>query len=171
MSFFSPRTTRPRPELSCSWRLWERLKRTLREHCHGTREAGAFLLGRRQGGCAHIADFLLYDELDPHALDSGIIRFDGRHFGELWEICEWRGLSVVADVHVHPDGAGQSDSDRHHPMICQAGHIALILPRFAAGPQPLEDIGMYRYLGGKRWDTVPTAERRRFFRIGLLERP
>ena len=85
--------------------------------------------------------------LDPHALDSGIVRLDGRYFSDLWAICKSRGLTVVADVHVHPGGSGQSDSDRAHPMICQAGHIALILPRFATGAQPRRGIGIYRYLG------------------------
>ncbi len=173
MNFFSPATIRrlfaPRHELSCSWFLWRRLKAKLRErgpHCR--RESGAFLLGRRIGSSARIVDFVLYDDLDPRALDSGIVRFDGRYFGELWAICKARGLSVVADVHVHPGGSGQSDSDREHPMISRAGHIALILPHFATGAQPRRDIGVYRYLGGKRWTTVPPSERRRLFHIGLL---
>jgi hypothetical protein len=53
-------------------------------------------------------------------------------------------------------------------MISRAGHIALIFPRFATGGQPRRDIGIYRYLGGKRWAGVPPSERRRFFHIGLL---
>ncbi len=173
MNFFSPVTMRrlfaPQHELSCSWFLWRRLKAKLRErgrHC--SRESGAFLLGRRDGGTAHVVDFVLYDDLDPHALDSGIVRFNGRYFSDLWAICKTRGLTVVADVHVHPGGAGQSDSDRDHPMISRAGHIALIFPRFVAGAQARRDIGVYRYLGGKRWASVPPSERRRFFHIGLL---
>lgn len=173
MNFFNPATMyrlfATRHELSCSWLLWRRLRVKLRERGRNcSRESGAFLLGRREGGYARIVDFVLYDDLDPHALDSGIVRFDGRYFGDLWAICKARGLSVVADVHVHPGGAEQSGSDRDHPMISQAGHIALILPRFAIGRQPRREIGMYRYLGGKRWATVPPAERQRFFHIGLI---
>ena len=173
MNFFNPvimrRLFAPRHELSCSWFLWHRLKAKLRERgCHGRRESGAFLLGHREGGSTRIVYFVLYDDLDPHALDSGIVRFDGRYFSELWAICKSRGLTVVADVHVHPDGSGQSDSDRAHPMICRRGHIALILPRFAAGAQPRRGIGIYRYLGGKQWDTVQPSKRRQFFHIGLI---
>jgi hypothetical protein len=172
MNFFNLATMRrlfaPRHELSCSWLVWLRLRDKLRERGRrASRESGAFLLGRREGGRARVVDFILYDDLDPHCLDSGIVRFDGRYFSELWAICKARGLSVVADIHVHPGGAGQSDSDRDHPMISRAGHIALILPRFATGRQPRRDIGMYRYLGGKRWATVPAAERAQFFHIGL----
>ena len=173
MNFFNPVTMRrlfaPRHELSCSWFLWRRLRVRLRERGRRrSRESGAFLLGRREGGGAHVVDFVLYDDLDPHALDTGIVRFDGRYFSELWAICKARGLTVVADVHVHPAGSGQSDSDRDHPMISRAGHIALILPNFAAGFQPRREIGVYRYLGAKRWETVPSPERSRFFHIGLF---
>ena len=158
----------PRHELSCSWWLWWRLCRALRQRGRGaSRESGAFLIGCSEKGRRRIVDFVLYDDLDPHCLDTGIVRFDGRHFGALWELCKARTLSVVADVHVHPGGAGQSDSDRDHPMISQAGHIALILPNFAARPQSRTSFGIYRYLGGKRWMTIPRDERQAFFHIGL----
>jgi hypothetical protein len=101
------------------------------------------------------------------ALDTGIVRFDGRYFGALWDICKMRGMSVVADVHVHPGAPGQSASDRDHPMISRAGHIAFILPDYARPPMPQESVGIYRYLGDKRWHTVPTAARSVFLHIGL----
>lgn len=172
MNYFSPATMRrllaPRHELSCSWLLWYRLRAKLRERGRDcTRESGAFLLGHRADGRARIANFVLYDDLDPHCLDSGIVRFDGRYFGELWAICRARGQVVVADIHVHPGSADQSASDRDNPMISTAGHIALTLPRFATGAQARCDIGIYRYLGSKRWATVPPRDRRRFFHIGF----
>lgn len=159
----------PRHELSCSWLLWCRLTMRLRERGrNASRESGAFLLGYQHAGVpARVTDFVLYDDLDPRSLDAGIIRFDGKHFGKLWAMCRARGLTVVADVHVHPAGSGQSTSDRAYPMVSQAGHLALILPNFARAPIPREDIGIYRYLGGGAWHTVPRADRRHFFTIGL----
>lgn len=158
----------PRHELSCSWLLWRRLIAALRERGRGCRqESGAFLLGYRSAGRARIVDFVLYDDLDPHCLDTGIVRFDGRHFGDLWAICKARGLSVVADIHVHPGGEAQSHSDRAHPMISRAGHFALILPRFATEPLSRRDIGIYRYQGSKHWVTIPPYERRLFLHIGF----
>ena len=158
----------PRHELSCSWLLWRRLCRRLRERGRNrSRESGAFLLGHRYRERARIVDFVLYDDLDPHCLDSGIVRFDGRYFGDLWALCTARGSAVVADIHVHPGGAGQSGSDRAYPMISCAGHIALILPRFGAAPVGRSEIGIYRYKGGKRWTAVAAGERRSFFHVGL----
>ena len=172
MNFFIAETMRrllaPRHELSCSWFLWRRLCRRLRERGRNrSRESGAFLLGHRHGERTRIVDFVLYDDLDPHSLDSGIVRFDGRYFGDLWALCKARGLAVVADIHVHPDAAGQSETDRAHPMISLDGHTALILPRFAVAPLPRREIGIYQYRGDKRWTAVPATERRSFFHIGL----
>jgi hypothetical protein len=162
------RLSSPRHELSCSWWVWQRLLGKLRERGqNASRESGAFLLGRRDGNTAQIVDFVLYDDLDPQALDSGIVRFDGRYFGELWTICRRRQLHVVADVHVHPGSSGQSDSDRAHPMISRAGHIALILPDFAQSPVRKQRIGIYRYLGNKAWSAVPVAARNQFLHIGV----
>ena len=158
----------PRHELSCSWFLWRRLLAKLRDRGRrASRESGAFLLGLRDGEAARVTDFVLYDDLDPLALESGIVRFDGRYFGELWEICRSRQLRVVADVHVHPGSSGQSDSDRAHPMISRAGHIALILPEFARPPICMRRIGIYRYLGNKEWSAVPALDRKTFLHIGI----
>jgi proteasome lid subunit RPN8/RPN11 len=158
----------PQHELSCSWWLWRRLIAKLRERgLSGGRESGAFLLGRRQDGRARVVDFVLYDDLDPRALDTGIVRFDGRYFGDLWDLCKLRGLSVVADVHVHPEDSNQSDSDRAHPMISRKGHIALIVPHFARPPVRIRTIGIYRYLGDKSWDAVPMGKRTNVFHVGV----
>ncbi|MEJ2435952.1 MAG: hypothetical protein P8Y53_23465 [Pseudolabrys sp.] len=158
----------PRHELSCSWWLWRRLVRKLRERGRGVRESGAFLLGSKDAaGRRRIVDFALYDDVDPHALDTGIVHLDGRHFGKLWDLCRARSLTVVADVHTHLGGVRQSDSDRAHPMFARAGHLALIVPNFATPPVTPGALGIYRYGGGGRWETIPHELHRQSFHIGL----
>lgn len=159
----------PQHELSCPWLLWRRLCSALRQRGREhTRESGAFLLGRLEpDGRRHITEFVLYDDLDPMSLDSGIVHFDGRHFGALWAHCKARGLAVVADIHVHPGTADQSDSDRGHPMISQRGHIALILPNFAAPPVSRTRLGIYKYQGAKQWTVIKPPLRTDFFHIGI----
>lgn len=167
-SFTAPTTPRPaRPALTCSALLWRQLLVALRERGHrGQRESGAFLLGQPADQHARICAFTPYDDLDPHCLDRGIVHFDGRYYGALWQHCQRSRLSVVADVHTHPFGAQQSPSDRAHPMIATAGHIALILPRFAMDAAlRREEIGMYRYLGSGRWYSVPPRDRSGFLEI------
>jgi len=159
MNFFKAAITQylfaPQCELNCSIWVWWRLINGLRQRgCGYTRESGAFLLGSRQNGVAQIVDY-------------GIVCFDGRYCGFLWEICQQRSLTVVADIHTHPGASDQSDSDRNHPMISQVGHIALIVPRFAVAPVRRSEIGMYCYQGAKSWTAVPNKDRRNFFYIGL----
>lgn len=158
----------PQHKLSCAASIWPRLMSKLYERGReGRQESGAFLLGYRCGRRARIVDFALYDDIDPRSLDSGIVHFDGRYFGLLWNLCRERDLEVVADVHTHPGSVLQSPSDQAHPMISRAGHIALIIPRFAAPPVEQREIGMYRYLGAKRWEAVAPNKRETFLHIGL----
>ena len=172
MTFSIPQTIcrllAPQHSVSCSWFLWRRLLSALVNRGERySRESGAFLLGFRRSGKVRIVDFVLYDDLDSRCLDTGIVRFDGRHFSALWAMCKERGLSVVADVHTHMGSEAQSDSDRAHPMISRADHVAFILPRFAARPLPVSDVGMYRYLGGKKWEIVPPESRHQFLHVGV----
>jgi hypothetical protein len=153
MSFFNRATTSrvPQPSLRISPALWRQLLEKLRERGRGVRESGAFLLGRGRGAERIATRIVLYDDLDPNCLNEGYVHFDGRYYGRLWEICSAESLSVVADVHTHPYGPGQSPSDKAHPMVSIPGHIALIVPNFAQELLEAADIGVYVYRGRYRW--------------------
>lgn len=131
--------------------LWRNLLSELYQRGAGERESGAFLLtatGRRE-----ITSFICYDDLDDAALETGVITFHAVGFVRLWDHCQRHGLSVAADVHTHPtDWTGQSESDRTHPMVAIKGHVALILPNFAApNAQPLNGASIYEYRGSHKW--------------------
>jgi len=96
-------------------------------------------------------EFVFYDDVDPKALATGMVEIDGRRLGALWTHCRAAGLTVVADVHVHPLGYGQSESDQANPIIAEVGHIAVILPNFAAKATIPGGIGVHQYLGNRRW--------------------
>lgn len=144
------RLFRRRPELAIPASLWATLLTGLRARGRGVRESGAFLLGP-EAGSRRVTSIVFYDEIDSHAFDTGIIVIDGGCMADLWRICRARGAIVVADVHTHPGGAWQSESDRLHPMIAEPGHVAIIIPDFAADPVSLKTLGIYRYLTNFRW--------------------
>ena len=129
--------------------LWSRLYSELRRRSDGYRESGAFLLGVN----SKVSRFICYDDLDPAALESGIIMISGAAFVHLWNFCAKRRIRVLGDVHTHPtDCTRQSHSDRSNPVVAQAGHIAIILPSFASRKRPsLERAGTYEYLGSHQW--------------------
>ncbi len=62
--------------LNISYWLWMALVRELRKRGYGERESGAFLLAKH--GSPHVTKFICYDDLDPTALDTGIIVFHVR---------------------------------------------------------------------------------------------
>lgn len=135
--------------------LWMRLLRQLRKKGGFRRESGAFLLGKT--GSRKVSKFLCYDDLDPAALESGIVTVHAIGFVRLWEICQKQNLRVLADVHTHPTSwNGQSESDRTHPMVAQQGHLAMILPNYAkSNRKPLCGAAVYEYLGDHKWKTWP----------------
>jgi proteasome lid subunit RPN8/RPN11 len=134
--------------------LWFNLIRALRARGEGRRESGAFLLSRPKN--RRVRAFVPYDDLDPHALDKGYIHFADSGFVPLWKLCAARGLSVIADVHTHPgQWTDLSGSDREHPMIAQGGHIALIVPSYAAmNSLGTNGVGAHLYLGSGEWESM-----------------
>jgi hypothetical protein len=138
------------PMLRCREGLWLDGIAELHRRTNEEQESGAFLLGINQDRSRIIHEFLFYDDIDPYCFRNGIVEFDGRSLGQVWQKCREKGLSVVADVHVHPYGFSQSYSDRANPIMAERGHIALILPYFASVYLPGE-IGIYEYLGNRKW--------------------
>ncbi len=144
--------------LRITWLGWWRLVRQLRRRGGGRRESGAFLLGRwgEQGGA--IREGVFYDDIDPGALSHGYVRLAGPALNMVWERCAETGLEVLADVHTHPGRADQSPSDQEHPMVAIRGHIAVIIPNFARSALNLRAVGVYRYLGARKWIVLPAPK-------------
>jgi hypothetical protein len=158
---------KPTPKLVCPAKTWTTGVAELNRRTRGEIEAGAFLLGRIENGIRQIEKFVFYDDIDPTCFANryGIVEFDGRNFGKLWGLCRDLGMTVVADVHVHPGHFGQSLSDKENPMIPQAGHIALILPNYAAQQPRPGQIGIFEYCGNRQWsDYSPRGKQ--VFHIG-----
>lgn len=140
----------PRPEVFCDHAVWSAGVAELKRRAGGRRESGAFLLGSKENGRI-VEEFVFYDDIDPNALTTGIVIIDGHRLGDLWTYCRRVGRTVVADVHVHPFGFGQSASDKANPIVAEVGHIAVILPHFAERANMPGAIGVYEYLGSRKW--------------------
>ena len=140
--------------------LWLRLVGDLHARGRGSRESGAFLMGRKNAASRSVVSYICYDDLDRNAL-TGIVEFHRAGFSKLWDICREQGLQVLADVHTHPGGdVRQSSLDKANPMLPVRGHVALIVPRFGKTPKwSLSLIGVYRFEGAGQWESFkPTDE-------------
>jgi proteasome lid subunit RPN8/RPN11 len=171
MAFFTIRNILSRrrepPRLSCPTKLWETILLDLQRRGRGEVESGGFLLGVRHGDGCLVREFLAYDDVDPNAL-QGAILFDGSRMDVVWDRCRQQKLEVVADVHTHPGGYGQSSIDRANPMIPERGHIALIIPNFADLSYRPGEIGIYEFLGKREGWKNHSREGRDFFYVGWL---
>lgn len=139
------------PCLRLKSKFWNSLIIGLHRRTEGRHESGAFLLGHKTETSRKAIEVVYYDELDPHAYNSGVCVLHADAFGRLWDRCSASGLTVIADAHVHGLGAGQSRADRENPMIARPGHLALIFPRMARPPVRRWSVGLYEYLGEHRW--------------------
>jgi proteasome lid subunit RPN8/RPN11 len=164
MNFFKAATT-PAPLLELPATLWVELMAHLRTQGAGVRESGAFLLGHKTDASRVAQRFVPYEQLQPDAFSYDYVSLKADSFAKLWEVCRATGMTVVADVHTHPFGPGQSRSDRANPMVAVKGHIALIVPQFArANPRP-RDLGLYVYQGNHQWTSYWGSDVGRVLRI------
>jgi len=137
----------------------------LRAQGGGVRESGAVLLGQKTDARRVVLRFLPYEQLQPDAFSHDYVSLKADSFAKLWEVCRAAGMTVVADVHTHPFGPGQSRSDRTNPMVALKGHIALIVPRFAKGNPRPRDVGLYVYQGNHQWASYSGSDVDRLLRL------
>jgi len=114
-----------------------------------------------------VTEAIYYDELDPDAYSSGVCVLHGDAFARLWAECRKRRLTVVADVHTHGGAAYQSSSDKANPMIARPGHIAIIVPDFAAWPIAAGRLGIYEYCGQHEWIDRTQSKAHNFLYTGF----
>lgn len=139
-------------KITLSKKVWNELYVQLRNRGMKVRESGAFLLGRED--CEAVTDLLYYDDLEPHALDSGAIHITAKAFIALADYCLANQLTVKADIHTHPGRiTRQSSIDEANPMIKIKGHLALIVPLYAMPRRcNLKLLGIFEFLGnGYNW--------------------
>jgi proteasome lid subunit RPN8/RPN11 len=150
MSFFKVPHSSP-PLIEFTPGVWADLMEDLRVRGRGERESGAFLLAPVDADLRLVTSWLPYDELAPESLAFAYVRLEPDAFTRLWAFCADKRVKVVADIHTHPKGPGQSASDRNHPMVAFAGHVALIAPWFAQRSPTPYDVSLNVYQGGGKW--------------------
>jgi proteasome lid subunit RPN8/RPN11 len=155
-----------RPLLELPLALYGNLIADLARSGAGVAESGAFLLGAVDGDERHVAGYLLYEAVAAKSRRRhAYVAFTAEEMAQAWDYCYRNKVQVVADVHTHPGGPMQSPSDRAHPIVSLAGHVALIVPNFALrNPQPA-DLGVHQFLGNGRWRSLFGADAARALQL------
>lgn len=133
-------------------RDWNSLTAELDRRGGRIKEAGAFLLADRAGDRRTVTRVVYLDDLDPTCLTGGI-SLNGLAISKLWDLCDDEHRVVAGDVHTHPGrSVRQSGLDRANPMVAQRGHVAVIVPNYAAGRIRTSATGVHRY-DGESWES------------------
>jgi len=143
------------PKLEISRAIYDALIANLVKSGRGIKEAGAFLLGHHDEQMRRVSSYLMYDIVATESYRKhAYVAFTAEEMAIAWEHCYATGLQVIADVHTHPMGSEQSVTDRAHPIVSVAGHVALIVPYFAMRkPEPI-DLGVHIFEGAGRWRSL-----------------
>jgi len=140
------------PLLEVPARLYRQLIHDLGVSGRGVKESGAFLLGTNDGRIRKVSSYLMYEAIArASSSEHNYVALTAQEMAAAWDHCYRVGLEVVADVHTHPLGPAQSLSDRAHPMVSVAGHVALIVPHFAMRDPTPADLGVHIFHGDSRW--------------------
>ena len=141
--------------LEISRTLYDALISGLAKSGRGTKEAGAFLLGHADDDGRRVSAYLMYDVVATESSRKhAYVAFTATEMARAWQHCSATGLQVVADVHTHPVGPKQSLTDRAHPIVSVAGHVALIVPYFAMRASQPIDLGVHVFEGAGRWRSL-----------------
>jgi Prokaryotic homologs of the JAB domain len=73
---------------------------------------------------------------------------------ELHRINVWlyeHGLTLIAQLHSHPDEAYHSETDDTYPIATTTGSLSLVIPDFARDPFSLANCAVYRLLPPSGW--------------------
>jgi hypothetical protein len=73
---------------------------------------------------------------------------------ELHRINVWlyeHGMTLIAQLHSHPDEAYHSTTDDTYPIATANGSLSLVIPDFAREPFSLESCAVYRLLPPRGW--------------------
>ncbi len=151
LRWLSRRVSRRGASLRFDHVVWTTMIDELRRRGGGRREAGAFLLGSRDGEQRRVVRVVYLDDLDPDCL-VGNIHLHGDAYSALWTLCDREQRRVIGDIHTHPGtSVKQSRTDQDNPMVARRGHLALIAPDFATRAVSPRELGVHEYLGEDGW--------------------
>ncbi len=146
--------------------LWQRTWLGLRARGDGQREAACVWAGESSDREERVSEVIFLDDL------PGVESFALQHrttrtaTAVLFEQLREKRLSIVADLHTHPEEwVDLSWVDKAHPIEYRPGLTALVLPGYATGAPSLDETGVHIYLGDGQWRRLRESQAKSKVRI------
>ena len=87
---------------------------------------------------------------------------------ELHRINVWlyeNNLSIIAQIHSHPNEAYHSGTDDAYPIVATKGGISIVVPRFAIDPIDINNCAVYRLSSKNCWVKLSQSETNNIIQI------
>lgn len=87
---------------------------------------------------------------------------------ELHRINVWlyeNNLSIIAQIHSHPNEAYHSETDDAYPIVATKGGISIVVPRFAIDPIDIKNWAVYRLSSENCWVELSHSETKKIIQI------
>lgn len=128
-------------------------------------EGFALWAGQREGSVFHITETVIPAQQGLRHRGGMCVTVAGEELFRLNVHLFERGLTLLAQLHSHPDEAYHSDTDDAYPIATMVGAFSLVVPDFAVHPFALERCAIYRLLPGRGWIGLGLAEVRRLLHL------
>jgi hypothetical protein len=126
----------------------------------GQHNAEGFALwsGRREGTVFSVESTIIPKQT-AYLTETGVCVSVGAE--ELHRLNVWlytQKLSLIAQLHSHPEGAYHSETDDTFPIATTIGCLSLVIPDFARFPFSLSRCAIYRLTAEVKWAYVPPRD-------------
>lgn len=114
-------------------------------------EGVALFAGYEKGNEFYISQTII-PEQTAYKLELGLLYAVGAD--ELHRINVWlyeNNLTIIAQIHSHPNEAYHSETDDTYPIVATKGGISIVVPRFAKDPMNIKNWAIYRLSSENRW--------------------
>jgi hypothetical protein len=87
---------------------------------------------------------------------------------ELHRINVWlyeNNLTIISQIHSHPNEAYHSETDDAYPIVATKGGISIVVPRFAIDPVDIKNWAVYRLSSKNYWVKLRYSETNKIIQI------
>ena len=143
----------------------ERAQEHLREVGEIGYEGFALWAGVSEGKRFFVREAIIPDQTG-HRSPEGVCVAVGAD--ELHRINVWlyeHEMTLIAQLHSHPDEAYHSDTDDAYPIATTLGALSLVLPYYAKQPFSVKSCAVYRLMPGRGWAEVSKAAAARLITV------
>lgn len=128
-------------------------------------EGVALLAGYEKGNEFYISQTIIPKQT-AYRLELGLLY--AVDADELHRINVWlyeNNLSIIAQIHSHPNEAYHSETDNAYPIVATKGGISIVVPRFAIDPIDIKNWAVYRLSSENYWVELSYSETKKIIQI------